>query len=136
LRRASNAFWLSVSDIDPAAALLSRKPVAVSRIGPDALEGCWSSRAYEAGFRSVVSFPFEGGRALSGVLTIYSRDPDAFSGDDQSLLGQLAQNIAYGLTHLRDEARRCAAEEELKKSESSTSSYYRKHLPFLFPDIA
>lgn len=108
------------SDIDPAvAALLSRKPVTVSRIGPDAFEGCWSSRAYEAGFRSAVSFPFEGGRVRSGVLTIYSREPDAFGGDGQSLLGQLAQNIAYGLTHLRDEARRWAAEEELKKSEEN-----------------
>jgi PAS domain S-box-containing protein len=41
-----------------------------------------------------------GGKAI-GSLTIYSKEPDSFAGDEEKLLAELANDLSYGITAIR-----------------------------------
>ena len=58
----------------------------------------WREQAITRGYASSVGLPLKTGGQTSGVLTIYSREPDSFSGDEVKLLAELADDLAYGIT--------------------------------------
>jgi signal transduction histidine kinase/CheY-like chemotaxis protein len=69
--------------------------------------------------RAVLSLPLSTGNGIFGVLNIYTREEtDAFAKDEIDLLTEAADDLAYGIGRLRDQARRREAEDANKiKSE-------------------
>jgi len=73
----------------------------------------WREEAIKRGYTSNQSFPLKTGDTAFGALSIYSAMPDAFDGEESALLMALADNLAYGITMLRNDAERKRAEQKL-----------------------
>ncbi|MCC7412898.1 MAG: EAL domain-containing protein [Gammaproteobacteria bacterium] len=61
----------------------------------------WREAARTHGFGASIALPFEADAGQRGVLNIYAEDPDAFDGEEQAVLGEMAKDIAYGLQIVR-----------------------------------
>jgi PAS domain S-box-containing protein/diguanylate cyclase (GGDEF)-like protein len=57
----------------------------------------WRSAAIECGYASSIALPLLLNRAVMGVLTIYSSEPDAFDSAEAELLVDLAADLAFGV---------------------------------------
>ncbi|MFN5746040.1 MAG: GAF domain-containing protein, partial [Methylococcaceae bacterium] len=73
----------------------------------------WRKQVMSRGYGSVLVFPLREQYRVFGVLSIYDWDASAFTDDEASLLQELADDIAYGVTNLRIEAARERAERRL-----------------------
>ena len=73
----------------------------------------WRDDAVQRGYASIISLPLKDELSI-GALTIYAREPDAFDDREVELLRELAANLTYGITALRNEAERKQAEKELQ----------------------
>jgi len=90
----------------------------------------WREAAAQRGSRSGVALPLKDGRdATFGTLTIYSTEPGAFTPDEIRLLGELATDLAFGITVLRTRAERDEVDDALRASEEQ----YRR---FVEDDVA
>jgi PAS domain S-box-containing protein len=78
----------------------------------------WRDDALKRGYASVIALPLFREEEVFGALTIYSARTDAFDVEEESLLNELARNLAYGITALRTRAERERAEEALHASET------------------
>ncbi len=63
--------------------------------------GPWRSEALNRGYASSISLPLTDHNGIFGALTIYAADRDAFDDEEVTLLGQLADDLGYGITTLR-----------------------------------
>jgi len=88
----------------------------------------WKERALERGYRSSIALPLKNKAEVLGVLSVYATQPDAFSETEIKLLEELAGDLAFGITTLRDqkhheetEALVLASNELLRLSNQSTS---------------
>jgi signal transduction histidine kinase len=98
-------------------AIRTGKPTYCTNMRTDPRFAPWREEAIKRGYASSVSLPLlSEGRAF-GALTLYSREPDPFSLDERSLLSELANDLAHGITTLRLRAGRARAEEALRESE-------------------
>ena len=98
-------------------AIRTGKPCVCTNMRTDPRFAPWRAEAIKRGYASSIALPLDiEGRAL-GALTIYSREPDPFSGDEQRLLAELADDLAYGIATLRLREARIRAEEALRDSE-------------------
>ncbi len=62
----------------------------------------WRESALQRGYRSSIALPLKDESAHTfGALTIYSAEPDTFTGDEIRLLEELAGDLAFGITVLR-----------------------------------
>jgi PAS domain S-box-containing protein len=78
----------------------------------------WRDQAAQRGYASSIALPLLAeGRAL-GAISIYSRERDPFSEDEQGLLQELAEDLAFGITLLRLRDGRRQALEALRQSEA------------------
>jgi diguanylate cyclase (GGDEF)-like protein/PAS domain S-box-containing protein len=60
----------------------------------------WRTEALKCGYASAISLPLSDGSRTFGVLSIYSRETDAFDDEEVALLKELAANLSFGtLTH-------------------------------------
>jgi PAS domain S-box-containing protein len=66
----------------------------------------WRAEALRRGYRSSASLPLVIDGACAGVLSIYAAEPDAFSEEEVRLLGQLAEDLAFGVAAHRARADR------------------------------
>ncbi len=75
------------------------------RVGRDFLTdpelGPWREAALERGFRSSIALPLVAAGQTLGALTIYASQPEAFDDKQIQLLGQLADDLAFGISALR-----------------------------------
>ena len=78
----------------------------------------WREQAIKRGYASSVALPLKIGGQTSGVLTIYSREPGSFSGDEVKLLAELADDLAYGITVLRLRLAHQQSEQKLRENRS------------------
>jgi PAS domain S-box-containing protein len=77
----------------------------------------WREEAVKRGYASSMALPLRARSQTLGALTIYSKEPNPFTGDEMDLLSKLADDLAFGIeaTRLRqaqaraEEARRLAA---------------------------
>jgi len=77
----------------------------------------WWADARAHGYRAALGLPLlSGGRTL-GALSVFSREPEAFDTDEIALLGELADDLAFGLQALRARADGHRAERALAASE-------------------
>ncbi|WP_018606097.1 EAL domain-containing protein [Uliginosibacterium gangwonense] len=75
----------------------------------------WRKVAQRCGYRSSISLPlFDAGGRVFGVLNIYAEKTEAFTADEQRLLGELAGNLAFGIVTLRAREEHRRAEEQIQ----------------------
>ncbi len=77
----------------------------------------WREEALKRGYASSIALPLLTGGKAFGALSIYSREPEAFSEDEVKLLSDLADDLAYGITMLRLRRAHSQAEAALRQSE-------------------
>jgi PAS domain S-box-containing protein len=77
----------------------------------------WRSEALQRGFASIIAVPLKRGGPVFGVVTLYSRQEDAFDKEEVKLLEQLAADIAFGICTLRDREEHRKAESALDETE-------------------
>lgn len=79
----------------------------------------WKGEALKRGYRSLISIPFTQDYKVFGALAIYSGRADAFDRDEESLLKEIVDNLAYGIASLGEKIRRESAEQALQEKEKS-----------------
>jgi PAS domain S-box-containing protein len=77
----------------------------------------WRDEALKRGYASVIALPLLRDGKAFGTLNIYSARPDAFDAEEESLLTELTNDLAYGITALRTRAEHERAEAALRRSE-------------------
>ncbi len=75
----------------------------------------WREQALQRGYVSSIVLPLLSGGKAFGAITIYSRQPDAFSPDEIELLMELAGDLAQGITSLRLRAAHAQMTEQLRR---------------------
>jgi PAS domain S-box-containing protein len=79
--------------------------------------GPWSEDASSRRGEAALALPLDSDGRTLGVLTIYTGD-NAFDGAEQSLLRELADDLAYGIQALRTAVNERQAEQALRDSQS------------------
>jgi PAS domain S-box-containing protein len=74
----------------------------------------WREEALKRGYVSLLGVPLMAGGKVFGAITIYEREPDAFSEDETDLLSDLADDLAFGITALRIREAHARMEDELR----------------------
>lgn len=76
----------------------------------------WHEAALQRGYRSCIALPLkdEGGSTF-GVLGIYATEAHAFTTEEQRLLAELADDLAFGIVSLRTRSERTAAEQRIER---------------------
>jgi len=78
----------------------------------------WRDEAARRGYACSIALPLLGEGGAFGALSIYSGGHDPFSEDEQDLLQELADDLAFGIATLRLRDARRRAEEALRQSEA------------------
>jgi len=94
-------------------AIRAGRPVVAGPIDSDPQFALWRDEVRQRGFASAIALPLHIRGNVLGNLSIYSHVPDAFDDEEVRLLQELADDVAYGITSLRDAAARAQAEREL-----------------------
>ncbi len=84
----------------------SGKPEVDRDIANDPAFASRREAAVNRGYASVLGLPLSDGRRIFGGLCVYSSETDAFDPEEIRLLGELAGDLAYGVTTLRTKAER------------------------------
>lgn len=96
----------------------------------------WQLPAAMYGLRTGCAFPLAVGSEVIGSLTIYAREPGVFGPDEVALLGELADDLVYGIARLRDASRLAAHDAELRESEQRFRLAFEQNMaPMLFVDL-
>ena len=86
----------------------------------------WREEALRRGYASSVALPLftmAGDRAF-GAITIYAKEPDAFSREEVALLSELASDLAFGIMTIRLFQANARAEEAVRESEARYRSLF------------
>ncbi|MFI5021803.1 MAG: PAS domain S-box protein [Alphaproteobacteria bacterium] len=73
----------------------------------------WRSAALEFGFASNMALPLKDASGVFGALTIFSAEPNSFHSEEVRLLGELSNDLSYGIAALRDRTSREEREQQL-----------------------
>ncbi len=73
----------------------------------------WREQAMKRGFASMIAIPLKTETGVIGGISIYAGTPDAFDPGEVELLEKLANDLSFGISHLRTLAER--KEEEGKR---------------------
>jgi len=108
--------------------------VTIVRAGDPRLEP-WIEQTRGHPDRAVIAFPLLVDGGVFGSLALASVDPQAFGPDEVAVLGQLANNIGYGVSALRNREALRAAEERSRAHASRLEVLWRIATnPTLFGD--
>ena len=77
----------------------------------------WRAEAVKRGYASSLVLPLFEGEQVFGAITIYAREPGAFSDQEETLLTELAGDLAFGMQSLSTRAAHALAEDALRTSE-------------------
>jgi putative nucleotidyltransferase with HDIG domain len=97
-------------------AIRTRKPVIARSILTDRSFAPWRTEAVKRGYASCIALPLIEGEKVFGSLTVYATEPDAFDKEEATLLTELANDIAYGISAMEIRSKHRKAEEALKQS--------------------
>lgn len=61
----------------------------------------WRDAAFKRGYFSLIALPLFMDEEVFGVLSIYSRETDPFSEEEQQLLTKMAHDLSYGIKAIR-----------------------------------
>ena len=117
-------------------AIRTSKPVICKNMLTDPKFQPWRNEALKRGYASSIALPFRANGKVFGALTIYSKEPDAFTRDEVQLLDELAGDLSYGIMALRWRAACAEAESqkdvalaELRASEKKYKLLLEEHTP-------
>jgi signal transduction histidine kinase len=99
------------------------RPTVCKNILKDPRFAPWRGEAVRRGYGSSIALPVRTGDNVIGALNIYATEPDAFDAEEVHLLEELASDISYGLTALRNKFEREKAEEALVKSSNKIKMF-------------
>lgn len=94
-------------------AIRTGQPVIAQNILTAPAFAPWREAAIERGYSSSAALPLKVHGKIIGAFMLYSEEPEAFSEAEVKFLEGLADDVAYGLTTLKDRAKRRRAEEEV-----------------------
>lgn len=80
----------------------------------------WRELASRMGYTACIALPLTMGQRAFGVLCIYARQTPAFNEDEVRLLAELANELAYGIQHLRNAVERHKVAAQLRNSLEGT----------------
>jgi PAS domain S-box-containing protein/putative nucleotidyltransferase with HDIG domain len=83
-------------------AIRSGEPQTSQNLLAEPLLAPWHRELKERGFAAAAVFPLKQGAEVFAVLSIYAAETDAFDADAMKLLGELADDMAYGIRSLRE----------------------------------
>jgi PAS domain S-box-containing protein len=99
-------------------AIRNGKPSPCRDMHTDPRFAPWREEALKRGYASSICLPMSSDKEVFGAITIYSRLPDPFSEAEITLLSKLADDLAYGITHLRLQDERERDQQALKRINS------------------
>lgn len=79
------------------------RPSVVANVATDERFAPWRERALAAGFRSVIGLPLRHGAVTFGILALYGAEFSSPPQGELELLGELADDLAFGIQHLRSQ---------------------------------
>jgi PAS domain S-box-containing protein len=82
-------------------AIRTGKPAICRNMLTDPLFEPWRKEAIRRGYASSIVLPLTAGGKAFGALTIYSKEPDSFAGDEEMLLAEIANDLSYGIIAIR-----------------------------------
>jgi PAS domain S-box-containing protein len=113
------------SDRGPTAtALRTGVPVVCNDIEYDPRMEPWRDAAMRLGSRSMAAFPLRMSDRPSGVLCLYSSEPDFFDDQEVQILSELATEVAFAIQFIEKDRRRQEAEQSLRASEERYRSLF------------
>ncbi len=74
----------------------------------------WQEAARQRGYRAAVCLPLRSGTRTFGLMALYSSEVDAVGSEESKLLGEMADNLAFGISNLRARLERNRAQEEVR----------------------
>jgi len=98
-------------------AIRSGQPCVATDLLTDPQFAPWRDEAIRRGYRSSIALPLRGEDRVFGALNIYSGAPEAFHAEEIGLLTDLAGDVGFGITSLRQRIARDLAEAALRESE-------------------
>jgi diguanylate cyclase (GGDEF)-like protein/PAS domain S-box-containing protein len=104
------------------------------RTSPDCL--AWRDVAEHYGLHTACVFPLRVADEIIGTLTIYAGEPSTFGPTEVTLLGELADDLAYGIGRLRDAERLSANEAQLRETDQRFRLAFEDNMaPMSFCDL-
>ena len=86
----------------------------------------WRNEALKRGYHGSISLPIFTDKRVVGVLTLYTPEPNYFSGEVQTLLVRVSENIGFAIQNIQNAKKAKEIENQLRKVntaiEQSTSS--------------
>ena len=82
-------------------AIRTQKPSVVQDAQTDPAYMPWHDNSVKLGYRSILALPLASLGQILGALTIYSPESNGFSEQEIRLLGELADDLAFGIITLR-----------------------------------
>ena len=104
-------------------AIRTKKPYVSRNILTDDHFKLWRDEAVKRNYASTLALPLASEEVVLGTLNMYSMRPDVFDEDEIALLNDLAKNLAYGITTLRDRIKREDAEAALHEAKEQAELY-------------
>ena len=99
-------------------AIRTGKPVISKNLVTDPNFAVWREAAIKNNFASSIALPLISENKVFGVLNIYSSEPDSFKDSEFKLLSELARDLAFGITVIRNADEKRKVEMELRETES------------------
>ena len=96
-------------------AIRTGTPSIGRRLRSDPMLTQWRANAARQGYGAVSAFPLRAGGEVIGCLTLVALDEDAFDATEEHLLGELADDLGYGIAHLRMAQRQIEAERTIER---------------------
>jgi PAS domain S-box-containing protein len=112
--------------------LITRKPVVIRDIRNHPSMKPWCEHAIRRGFAASASLPLVHGETLFGALMVYSESDSAFDENEMVLLGELADDLAFGMASLRNRAAREQAEKALTQLNTELEQRVRERTAEVF----
>ena len=98
-------------------AIRSKNSACIQDFATDPKAVPWRDMALQRGYRSCIAFPLidENGNAF-GVLIIYSSESNTFTAEETGLMGEVSDDLAFGIMSLRARSELEQAEEALREA--------------------
>jgi diguanylate cyclase len=96
-------------------AIRTGTPAIGRRLRSDPLLISWRAHAARLGFGAVSAFPLRSNDAVIGCLTLVALDENAFNATEAGLLQELADDLGYGIAHMRMRARQLEGERTIER---------------------
>ncbi len=97
------------SDAPMGRVVRTSKTVVVDDLRRDSWTSPWHEVTEQHGFRSVIVVPVTLGGSVDGVLMVYAKEVRAFGANEVILFEDLAHEVEFGISRLRDQAQLTAS---------------------------